>query len=356
MKSSFIKLPFSMFLIAVCVSLIFIACDDDTSDDEIRDMRDSEEIYRYTIDLTENDSLLKSTGTYLTEDPELGVDGPVVVSVSAVGTSIPGGTVKLKMTFDRHTDHAIVNLKEDKGYYRFAVNGTSAEVDIHFSYKLQSALQTEFDNGFDQYCNDGKFQIPEYLEGLERYSDFFEGLGVTTNLLCSGDRFIGSDYISDKDLSTFLPVRVEQFLQVRGETNGQTGEVKEAGVQIQYVTVGSSQVSLWFDQYTDMDLHVKEPDGTEIYYGNTSSDSNGFLDLDSNPACSIDKVNNENIYWQKAPSGQSSVILHYWKACTDKPVNWIVSVRKENTLSVYGGTMKESNEDEYWKIADFDSK
>jgi hypothetical protein len=37
--------------------------------------------------------------------------------------------------------------------------------------------------------------------------------------------------------------------------------------------------------------------GEEIYYGDQQAASGGFLDLDSNAACSGDNIRNENITW-----------------------------------------------------------
>lgn len=62
---------------------------------------------------------------------------------------------------------------------------------------------------------------------------------------------------------------------------------------------GQLQVSLSFDNEKDIDLHLIEPNGEKIYYGHKRSENGGELDLDSNPACHIDGVNNENIYYKE---------------------------------------------------------
>jgi hypothetical protein len=63
------------------------------------------------------------------------------------------------------------------------------------------------------------------------------------------------------------------------------------------VGTGDVQVGIVWDTPTDVDLHVTEPGGETIYYGNLQSSAGGTLDLDSNPACNIDGVNAENIFW-----------------------------------------------------------
>ena len=60
----------------------------------------------------------------------------------------------------------------------------------------------------------------------------------------------------------------------------------------------------------DVDLHLIEPNGGHIYYGNRRSSNGGFLDIDSNPDCSIDGVNNENIYYQEGKT-RIIFILYY---------------------------------------------
>ncbi len=97
------------------------------------------------------------------------------------------------------------------------------------------------------------------------------------------------------------------------------------------VGTGEVQVSVSWDTQTDVDLHVVEPSGEEIYYANDVSATGGELDLDSNAACDIDGVNNENITWtQTAPRGQYIVRVDYWSACNvTSNTNYVVTVRRQ---------------------------
>lgn len=110
------------------------------------------------------------------------------------------------------------------------------------------------------------------------------------------------------------------------------------------VMTGAVQVSLSWDTPTDVDLHVVEPGGEEIYYDHTTSETGGVLDLDSNPACDIDGVNNENITWTDvAPAGEYVVRVDYWSDCGGLPANFTVTTRvcsdvKTFTGSFAGGT------------------
>jgi len=83
------------------------------------------------------------------------------------------------------------------------------------------------------------------------------------------------------------------------------------------VASGDVKASISWDTATDVDLHVIEPDGTEIYYSNRNSSSGGSLDLDSNPGCNIDGVNNENIFWPagQSPTGEYTVSAVMYSDC-----------------------------------------
>ena len=102
-------------------------------------------------------------------------------------------------------------------------------------------------------------------------------------------------------------------------------------VRILRVATGDVQVSVAWDSPTDVDLRVTDPSGEEVYFGNLQSQSGGFLDLDSNPACNIDGINNENIVWSsgEAPAGMYKVSLDYWSDCGEPETDWVVTVQSQ---------------------------
>jgi hypothetical protein len=73
---------------------------------------------------------------------------------------------------------------------------------------------------------------------------------------------------------------------------------------------GNVQITLQWASSADLDLHVTEPDGNEIYFSNKGpSASQGILDVDSNVGCSADG-SVENVYWPEAspaPAGEYSI-------------------------------------------------
>lgn len=82
-----------------------------------------------------------------------------------------------------------------------------------------------------------------------------------------------------------------------GDNAGNISEPTSLPVHQAEVQRGKLEVALSWDRYNDLDLHVVQPDSEEIYYGNPRSTEGGYLDLDSNPACFIDSINIEHVYY-----------------------------------------------------------
>jgi hypothetical protein len=101
---------------------------------------------------------------------------------------------------------------------------------------------------------------------------------------------------------------------------------------------GDVQVSVSWDAPSDVDLHVVEPSGQEIFYGNPTSSTGGQLDVDSNAACSIDGRQIENIRWSgRAPAGQYIVRVDYWDSCDVGRTNYLVTVRQGASTRTFPG-------------------
>lgn len=98
------------------------------------------------------------------------------------------------------------------------------------------------------------------------------------------------------------------------------------------VGTGDVAVSLSWDQgiNNDLDLHVVDPNGFEVYYAQQTSPEYGELDLDSNAACIDDGVNNEHVVWPAgaAPRGTYTVRVDNFENCTAKAVNYVVTVQR----------------------------
>lgn len=101
---------------------------------------------------------------------------------------------------------------------------------------------------------------------------------------------------------------------------------------------GSVQFTLLWDNDSDLDLHVIEPDGNEIWYRNRGpSATGGRLDRDDNVAmCGSDPEPGgvENIFWPaetNAPSGQYQVSVVTYESC-GTAASWVLQIRDGGRL------------------------
>ncbi len=128
---------------------------------------------------------------------------------------------------------------------------------------------------------------------------------------------------------------------------GRVSPVMQKTLSVESVGSGDIQVSVAWDHDDDVDLHVVEPAGCEIYYANDICGSGGWLDLDSNPACSIDGINNENIFWPlgQAPTGTFIVRVDFYSDCSMQGVNYTTTIHYCGNVEVYDGTFAPGTDD-----------
>ena len=76
---------------------------------------------------------------------------------------------------------------------------------------------------------------------------------------------------------------------------------------------GDVQISLAWDDYNDLDLHLFCPSGERIYFNNKKSECGGHLDVDMNDR-PVSKTPVENVVWAgNAPLGTYKVGVHFYK-------------------------------------------
>lgn len=105
---------------------------------------------------------------------------------------------------------------------------------------------------------------------------------------------------------------------------------------------GDVQVTLHWDGPNDLDLHVIDPAGEEIFYIQTTSASHGQLDVDANRGCGtrMDKPV-ENIFWPtgQAPTGKYQISVNYYENCESSPLStpFIVDVLIDGKTQTFQG-------------------
>jgi hypothetical protein len=112
---------------------------------------------------------------------------------------------------------------------------------------------------------------------------------------------------------------------------------------------GDLVVTLTWDTESNLDLHVVDPTGAEIYWGAQSSQppfpsggtdggSYGYVDDDSNANCVIDGLRREDAIWpQPPPSGQYTVRVDAASLCGQPMADWNVRVL------LYGKTIAQAS-------------
>lgn len=123
------------------------------------------------------------------------------------------------------------------------------------------------------------------------------------------------------------------------EDGAGVGPYARQSVRFLQVGSGDIQISVSWSDSADVDLHVIDPNGEEIYFGHKNAASGGVLDLDANAACGRNTfsdgsppafVSNENVVWPTGLSipGTYKVILDYWSDCGVARTDWVVTVQR----------------------------
>jgi len=80
---------------------------------------------------------------------------------------------------------------------------------------------------------------------------------------------------------------------------------------------GDVQVTLLWADGNDLDLHVIDPSGAEIYFSQPTSPTGGTLDHDDTAGCTTTGTHVENVFWPtgKAPPGTYRVFVENYSSC-----------------------------------------
>jgi hypothetical protein len=137
-----------------------------------------------------------------------------------------------------------------------------------------------------------------------------------------------------------IPVGDHHLFARAGDSQGRFGPEVTAPLKITAPPPpeGALVVSLSWDTEADLDLHVLDPQGIEIWKRNINSyeppppgepvdpaawKSGALLDFDSNAACVIDGRRRENVIWKEAPPpGKYIVRVDTFSLCAEESARW----------------------------------
>ena len=106
------------------------------------------------------------------------------------------------------------------------------------------------------------------------------------------------------------------------------------------------QVTVSWDTDADLDLHVADPNGHEVYFGADEVESGGVL-FPTSDLCEPDNYRNERIAWTEGtpPPGRYEVRLSHYRSCGAEETNYVVSVYNHGTVTTFTGTFTGDGED-----------
>lgn len=124
------------------------------------------------------------------------------------------------------------------------------------------------------------------------------------------------------------------------DDQGNVGPYSQIEVALLMSGTGDVKVTLSFDRLHDLDLHVVEPNGDEIFYNQSTSSTGGQLDLDSGSNCEASSANAENIFWPPggAPAGDYRVSVQNYQQCLPGDITFTVRISYDNVVNTYTGT------------------
>ena len=145
------------------------------------------------------------------------------------------------------------------------------------------------------------------------------------------------------NLTIVLPVQVasQRFtLEVlRRARKRRVRPYRQQTVQVTTVGTGDVQISVTWNSAADVDLHLVEPNGNEIYYGNPrSSTGENWILLERR--CGSDGPRAENIRFLsgRAPTGSYTVRVDHWSNCDASSTNYVVRVINGTSSQTFTGT------------------
>ena len=143
--------------------------------------------------------------------------------------------------------------------------------------------------------------------------------------------------------SRFVTAGLHDLLVSASNAKGQWGPSERLGftfVDLDAAPPADLEVRLSWDVDADLDLHVIQPDGVEIWarkfsayeapvvgpIDQAAANAAGHLDFDSNGGCRIDGRRKESVLFSAAPSGAYTVRVDTFSLCGQAAARWTLEV------------------------------
>ena len=278
----------------------------------------------------------------------------VVYSIDQRSLMVPGIEVffQLGATNPFSIDVGIIDLRSFP--LTEATNSTNSTLNVtlppNFELSITTGQSVQVPFVIEQGSTDS-----ELLVGFEGFGQHFiipiSSLQNGTSARRRSTRQSGTQTIS---FSVELPPgavengeEIAMLLRLRNII-GELGTIQRITTLTSKSERGTFHVRLTWDQEVDMDIHVVDPNNEEIYFRATNSSiQEGFLDLDSNAGCIIDRIRTENIFYSLAISGQYIVRVDLWSACSVvESINYEVLVEGCDVVNTVTGSFLPSDADQ----------
>jgi hypothetical protein len=151
------------------------------------------------------------------------------------------------------------------------------------------------------------------------------------------------------EISVKVPANEEQSSIRVGvallDAMGNAGAYQEIDLQLVPSGIGDVKITLSFDRLHDLDLHVIEPSGDQIFYQRPGSTIGGQLDLDSGANCMPSPSNSENVFWPPggAPAGEYRVSVQNYQQCSPGEIKFTVRIAYDDVVKTFDGSFPDGS-------------
>ncbi|MBR4324704.1 MAG: carboxypeptidase regulatory-like domain-containing protein [Bacteroidales bacterium] len=234
-------------------------------------------------------------------------------------TTLSGYTVKQFMTLDEEKRTMYLRPLTKSLVFK-NVDGTGAALAgvKNEIYKNGTLVATEYSN------NSGEFVVGD-ISDTDKLSIAATKSGYNGNNTKVKNKTLAQ--LNTQDSRTIPLTKIEQPKPTPPPNNNKQDDLKGES--------GDLRINLQWYCRTDLDLHVIDPCGNEIYFSKrkaTCQGGTGILDLDANALIGTTTRPQENIYWLKPTPGTYTikVVCFKWRERSQNPISYNVSIVDKN--------------------------